>query len=101
MIHYHLVFRPLECVEAKLDNVLWYKCELLHDHNLFVMGITGDRLMYFEPYDEESGHDTWESVGSLPQRNDLVGSDHEFVINTEGKQQSIDSLVEEMLRWGL
>ena len=97
MIHYHLVFRPLECVEAKLDGVLWYKCELLNDHNIFVMGIAGDRLMYFEPYDEEGGHDTWVAVKGYLNRKDLTGSDYDFVINTEGKQQGINSLLEGML----
>lgn len=101
MIHYHLVFRPLECVEAKLDNVLWYKCELLCDHNLFIMGVTGNKLMYFEPYDEEGGHDTWEAVKDYLRRDDLVGSDYDFVINTKGEKQSVYGLAEEMLRWDL
>lgn len=101
MIIYTLIFRPLECTYAILDDVYWYKAMLLteKDKSPFILGIAGldGKLMYFEPADEEGGRDTWEVVKKYKKMDNLTGPEHDFIINRQGNKQEVEGIIQDLL----
>ena len=101
MMIYTLIFRPLECTHAVLDDVYWYKALLLSekDKSPFILGITGlgGKLIYFEPVNEEGGRDTWEVVKKYKKMDNLTGPEHDFIINKQGTRIEINGLMTDLL----
>lgn len=104
MIIYTLIFRPLECTYTALDNIYWYRAMLLaeKDKSPFIIGATGldGSLIYFEPEEEETGKETWNMVKKYKRMDNLVGSEHDFIINKHGKKQEVESILQDLLQWG-
>jgi len=98
MMIYTFIFRPLECTDAVLDEMYWYKVRLMHENIDYIMGITYEgKLMYFEPADEEGGRDTWESVKKYRRMDNLVGKEHDFIINKSGIREEVIGLLQDLL----
>lgn len=101
MMRCNLIFRPLECRDAKLECVHWYRCKLLCENNEYIMGFTygrdGNKLIYFNAVDSENGKETWNIVKNYKRLEKLENEENDFTINIEGKLFNINNWVSDLL----
>ena len=61
---YNIVFKPLDCREDNVSDIVWYHCVLSLDQEEYIVGATKyeGSLIYFLPMSNPEAVNTWEEA---------------------------------------
>lgn len=99
---YNIVFKPLDCREDNVSDIVWYHCVLSLDQEEYIVGATKyeGSLIYFLPMSNPEAVNTWEEAKkNYVEKKDYLDryDDWGMAINRKAKLVSLKEVIEELL----
>ncbi|MBP5426572.1 MAG: hypothetical protein J6Y29_01530 [Clostridiales bacterium] len=99
---YNIVFKPLDCREDNVSDIVWYHCVLSLDQEEYIVGATKyeGSLIYFLPMSNPEAVNTWEEAKkNYVEKKDYLDryDDWGMAINRKAKLVPLKEVIEELL----
>jgi len=99
---YNIVFKPLDCREDNISDIVWYRCVLLLNQEEYIIGVTKyeGSLIYFLPMSNPEAVNIWEEAKkNYVEKKDYLDryDDWGMSINGKAKLVSLKEVIEELL----
>lgn len=98
----NIVFKPLDCREDNVSDIVWYHCVLSLDQEEYIVGATKyeGSLIYFLPMSDPEAVSTWEEAKkNYVEKKDYLDryDDWGMAINGKAKLVPLKEVIEELL----
>lgn len=98
----NIVFKPLDCREDNVSDIVWYHCVLSLDQEEYIVGATKyeGSLIYFLPMSNPEAVSTWEEAKkNYVEKKDYLDryDDWGMAINGKAKLVPLKEVIEELL----